>query len=136
MVHCHHLTRFRLLSFSPPQCILFIYLLNSHLLPPSRGRHASCHEINYNKRETKLNKEKKNRNFSHLCPLSCRLGPKRTSTIQGLHIAVATHNFGICSRSVVHPLGYAPCIPPHKPPPFIPILDHSPCLPDIQTSLL
>ena len=28
-------------------------------------------------------------------------------------------------------LGYAPCIPPYKPPPFPPILDHSLCLPDI-----
>ena len=32
------------------------------------------------------------------------------------------------------PRGYAPCIPPLKPPPFTPIQHHSPYLPDIQTS--
>ena len=49
---------------------------------------------------------------------------------------MTTHNCSISSKSRVHSLGYAPCIPPHKPPPFTPIMHHSPCLPDIQTFLL
>ena len=30
---------------------LFIYLLNFYPLPPPRGRHASCQEMSYSKRE-------------------------------------------------------------------------------------
>ena len=51
----------------------------------SPGRHASCHEISYSKRETKLKKEKNNK-FSPLCPLNCRFGHRRTSTFQRLYI--------------------------------------------------
>ena len=47
----------------------------------------------------------------HLCPLSCRLSHRQSSTLQGLHIAVVTHNCSISSRSGVHPLDYMPCIP-------------------------
>ena len=53
-------------------------------------------------------------------PLSCRLSHRRISTLQGLHIAIATHNCGISSWSGVH----TPCIPL----PFTSILDPSPCL--------
>ena len=116
---------------------LFIYLFVLFIIkpsPPPRGRHATCHEISYSIKETKVEKQKKNRKFSPLCPLSCRHGYKRSSTLQDLHIAVATHNCGISPRRGVHPPGYAPCIPSHKPPPFTPILDHSPCLSDIQNS--
>ena len=112
---------------------LFI-LLNCHLLPSPWGWHASCQVKSYSKREAKLKKKKKNRKMSHLCPLSCKLCHKRISTLQRLHIAAATHNCGISSRSGVHTLGYTPCTPPHKPPPLTPMLDHSCCLPDIQTS--
>ena len=38
-------------------------LLNNHLLPPPRGRHASCPEMRYSKRGTKFKKEKKNGKF-------------------------------------------------------------------------
>ena len=79
-----------------------------------------------------LKKEEKQKIFP-IYPLSFSLGHRRTSTLQGLHIGVATHNCGISLRSRVHPPGYSPCIPPHKPPPFTPILDLSPRLPDIQT---
>ena len=61
--------------------------------------------------------------------LSCGLGHKRIS-------AVASHNYSISSRLRVHPLGNAPCIPPHKPSPYTPIIHHSPCLTGIQTSIL
>ena len=74
-----------------------IYLLYCHLLPPLQGQHASCQEMNYSKRDSKLRKEEKLK-FYPLCPLSCRLGLKWTSTHQRLHIAVATHNCGISSR--------------------------------------
>ena len=79
------------------------------------------------KKENNINK------ISPLCPLSCWLG-HRQIFIHRLHIAEAIHNCGISSRSGVHPPGYAPCIPPHNLSPFTPILYHSPCLPDIQTS--
>ena len=69
-------------------------------------------------------------------PLSCGLGHRRTSTLQGLHIAFATHKCGISSKSRVHPSINAPCIPPHKPSSYNPIIHHYPCLPDIQTSFL
>ena len=32
--------------------IMYICLLNNHLLPPLRGQHTSCHEMSYSKRET------------------------------------------------------------------------------------
>ena len=67
--------------------------------------------MNYSKREAKLKKEKKNK-ISLLCPLSCRLSHKCTST---LHIALATQNCGISSKWGVHPPGYTQCTPPHKP---------------------
>ena len=57
--------------------------------------------------------------------ISCRFIHRWTSTLQGVHIPVATHNCDILSRSGVHPLGYTLCIPPHKPLPFTPILDYS-----------
>ena len=48
--------------------ILFTYLSIKHyFLPSPRSRHTSCHEMSYSKRETKL-KEKKEREFSPLCP--------------------------------------------------------------------
>ena len=49
---------------------------------------------------------------------SCRLSHRRISVLPVLHKPVASHNYSILSRSRVHPLGYAPCIPPHKPPPY------------------
>ena len=67
-------------------------------------------------------------------PLSCGLGLRQTCPLQRLHIAVATPNCGISSKSRVYPLGNAPCIPPHKP--YTPIIHHSPYLPDIQTTFL
>ena len=73
-------------------------------------------------------KPKKNgklRNFPLLSPLSCRLGYIRIFIHDGLHIIVAAYNCDISSKSRVHPLGYATCIPPHKTPAFIPILHHS-----------
>ena len=59
---------------------------------------------------------------------------EQTSTLQGLHMS--THNYGISSKSRVHPLGDAPCIPPQKSPLYTSITFHFPCLPDIQTSFL
>ena len=84
---------------------IFIYLLFYHFPPPLQGQHASCHEMSHSKIGAKLKKKKKNKIYS-LCPLSCRLSHKRTSTLQRLHIGVATHNCGIPSRSGVHPPGY------------------------------
>ena len=69
-------------------------------------------------------------------PLSCGLCHKRISALQGLNIVVATHNCGISSKPRVHSPGNTPCISPHKPPPYNPIIQHSPCLPDIQTPFL
>ena len=66
--------------------------------------------MSFNKRETKFKKEKKKQKISPESPVICRLDHRRNSTLKGLHIAV----------------GCAPCIPPRKPPPFTPILDHSP----------
>ena len=54
--------------------------------------------------------------------LSCMLGHRQNSTLQGLHIAMPTHNCGISLRLRVPPLGYAPCIPPYTPPPFTAIM--------------
>ena len=73
-------------------------------------------------RETKQKRKK----FFPLFPLRCRLGNRETSTPQGLHIAVATYNCGIWSRSKAHPLWYAPCTHPHKHPPITPIIHYSP----------
>ena len=81
--------------------------------------------MSYIKREGKLKKEEKQK----ICHSSCRLGHKRTPTLQELHIPMAS-----LSRSGVHLPDHSPCIPPNKLPPFTPILDHSPCSPDIQTS--
>ena len=67
--------------------------------------------------------------------LSCGLGHRWISTLPGLHKDVASHNYGISSRSRVHSPGSAPCIPSHKLPPYTPIMHHSPCLHDIQASL-
>ena len=39
--------------------IFIIIIITQHLLPPSLGRHASCHEMSYSKRETKPKKEEK-----------------------------------------------------------------------------
>ena len=97
-----------------------IYLLYCHLLPSPGSRHASCQEKSYSTRGAKLKKEKKNRKMSPLYPLSCRLGHKRTSTLQRLQIAVTTHNCSISSRSRAHLPGYAPYTPHHKPPPCSP----------------
>ena len=46
---------------------------------------------------------------------------------------MATNNCGISSNTRVHHSGNSPHIPPHKPPPFNPIMHPSPCLLDIQT---
>ena len=98
------------LSFFLSFFLLFIYLLYCHLFPSPRGRHASWQEKSYSKRTAKLKKEKKNK-ISPLCPLSCRLGHKRTSILQKLHIAEATHSFLISSKSRVHP---SPLCPTHS----------------------
>ena len=68
--------------------------------------------------------------------LSCELGHRRISALPSLLKAVASYNYSISSKSRVHPPSITPCIPPHKPPPYTPIMHHSPCLPDIHTSLL
>ena len=73
-------------------------------------------EMSYNKKETKLKKEKKRNKFFLLHPLRSRL-LIQVSTHR-LDIAVTTHNYVIISRSRVHSLGYAPYTPSHKPPPF------------------
>ena len=95
------------------------------------GSARIMHEMRYSKRETK--KEKKRKINFPLCThkveglVTDRFPP--TSFI----VAVASHNCGISSRSGAHPPGNTPCIPPHKPQPFTRILNHFPCLPDIQT---
>ena len=99
--------------FSDKEVRIFIYLfyiITQHLLPPPCDRHASCHEISYGKRETKLKKEKKRNKFTSLYPLSCRLCHRQISN-PWLHIFVTTHNCGISSRSGVYPPGYASYIP-------------------------
>ena len=107
-----------------------IYLFNKqHLLPPLRGWHTSYYEMSKNRRLVKL-KYMKKRNVL----LSCEYSHRRISALPRLHKAVASHNYSISSRSRVHPPDIAPCIPHHKPPPYTPIMQHSPCLPDIQTS--
>ena len=67
--------------------------------------------------------------------VSCRFGYNWISTLPGLHKAMEFHNYKISLRSRVHTPGYTLCIPSHKPLPYTPIMHHSPCLPDIQTSL-
>ena len=67
-------------------------------------------------------------------PISCRFCYEPTSTPQGFHIAVTTHNCGTSTKSV-YPPGYTQSISSHKLPPFIPIINHSPRLPNTQTSL-
>ena len=66
--------------------------------------------------------------------LSCKLGYRQTSTLQGLHIAVATHKYLISLKSGVHPPDYAAHIPPYNPPSITPIVHHFPCMSDIHTS--
>ena len=91
-------------SYDPYGLYIFIYyLLNNYLLLPPQGQYTSYHEMSYSKRGTKLKKEKKNRKYPPLCPISCRLSYRWTSTLQGLHIAVATHHCSILSKSGVHP---------------------------------
>ena len=51
-----------------------------------------------------------------LCPVSYRLGHRRTSTFHRFHIAVATNNYGILSRSGVHPLSMPHTFPLTTPP--------------------
>ena len=80
------------------------------------------------KRAAKLKKVKKNRKLPLYALKDVGLATELTSTLQRVPIVVATHNCDISSRSEVHSPGYAPRIPPYKPPPFTPILDHSPCL--------
>ena len=112
---------------------VYIYLLYFNQLPPPRGRHASCPEMSES-RLVKL-KDIKKGNF----PLYARKlwdWPQTNFRPPGFHEAVVFHNYTISSRSGVHPPGNAPCILPHKPPQYTPIMPHSPCLPDIQTSLL
>ena len=116
---------------------LYTYIYNLFIkhypFPPLQGWCTSCLEMSYSKRETKL-KERKKKIFP-LIPfkLQFKLGYRCTFTLHSLHIAVATYNYGILSRSRVHPTGYTPYIPPYKSSPFTPILHHSPCLLDIQT---
>ena len=86
--------------------ILISFITHPHF-PLPRGWHASCHELSDSIREAKLKRKK----FSPLCTLSCTLGHRQTSTRQELHIAVATHNCGISSKSEVGPPVYTPCIP-------------------------
>ena len=64
------------------------------------------------------------------------LGIEQTSTLQGLYVAVSSLNCGLSSKSRINSPGYTPCIPPHKHPPYTPIMHHSPCSSDIQTSYL
>ena len=65
--------------------------------------------------------------------LSCRIGHRHTSILQGLYIAVSSHKCGISSRPSVH------CqTTPHaflsQTPAFAPIIHHFPCLHYIQTA--
>ena len=64
-------------------------------------------------------------------PLSCGLGHRQTSALQGLQIAVATDNCSISSKSKDHLPGNVPRILPHKPLSYTPIMYHSTCLLDI-----
>ena len=117
-----------------PHIINNLFIIH-HLPPPPRSMNALCHETSYSKREIKLKKREEKKEIFPFIPSSCRLGCRQIST-QRLHIAVVKHNFGISPRSRVHLPRYAPCIPPHKPLPYTPIMHPSPCLPDIQTSFL
>ena len=121
-------------SPGPQGVYIFIYLLYCHPLPSPWGQHTSCQEKSYSKREKQSLRQRIKTENVPFMPFSCKLSHKRTSTLHRLYIAVATHNCGISARSGVHLPSKAPCIPPHKSPPFTPILDHSPCLPDIQPS--
>ena len=75
-------------------------LINIYLLSITSSIHS--------KRETKLKKQ-----IFPFMPLSCRLGHWNIFTKE-FHIAVATQNCGISSRSWVHPPGSALCIPPSQ----------------------
>ena len=85
------LWRYRLPGFSSASAGLFPWLTTSRFLvgnreaelPPPRGRHASCQEMSYSEREEK-------QKIPPLCHLNGRLGHKRTSTLQRLHIAMAS----------------------------------------------
>ena len=112
---------------------LYIYLLYINHFPQPLGRHVSCHEMSESRSATLKDRKKIKINFPFM-PLSCGLAHRHTSTLQGLHIAVAAHNCGILTKSSVHPPGTAPLISSHKIPPYTPIIHHSPCLTEIQTS--
>ena len=109
---------------------LYLFIIHHHILQPL-GWRISCNETSNSRREAKLKREEKEIFLFML--LSCRLGHRQTSTFQGLHMAMATHNCGISSKTRVHPPVYALCILLYKPLPFTCIIHDSPCLPDIQT---
>ena len=69
-------------------------------------------------------------------PLSCELVHGQISALQGLHVAAATRNCGILSKSRVYPTSNSSCIPFPKPTPHTPTMNHSPCLPNLQTPFL
>ena len=92
------------------------------------------HEMSKSRRLVKLKGVKKE--IFPFIPSRCGLGQRRISILPGFHKVVSFHNYGISSRSRVQPLINAPRIPPHKPLSYSPIMHHSPCLPDIQTSLI
>ena len=59
-----------------------LYLLNNPLLPPLRGRHTSCPEMSYSKRERKLKKEKKNKIFPFM-PFKLKSWPDGLTPLKG-----------------------------------------------------
>ena len=70
-------------------------------------------------------------------PLSCELCYRRTSP-------PSRASYSCCNSQLWHLVRvkgsssprYAPCILPHKPSPYTPIMHHYPCFPDIQTPFL
>ena len=90
--------------------ILFVYFLLyiNHFLQPW-GRHTSA-------------KRQKKKEIFPFMPLSCGFGHRTDFHLSRASYSCATHNFGISSKSRVHPLVDDPA--------------HSPCFPDIQTSFL
>ena len=111
--------------------LLYLFIKQQHL-PPPRGRHASCQESRDISIRTKNTKTKEQKEEKITPNLQAR--PQTNLHPKGFNIAGTTQSCSISSKSGVHPLGYASSIPPNKLPPFIPIIHHPSCLPNIQFS--
>ena len=116
--------------------LLFIYLLYFNQFPLLWSWYESWHETSETGRSVKL--KDMNTEMFPFMSLSCGLGDRRTSALQGFHIAVVTCNCGIPSKSRVHPPGNTPCIPHYKPHHTLisTIMHHYPCLADVRTPFL